>query len=72
MDHLDKHSILLDCQHGFRSRRSCQTQLTITAHDLALALNNHQQVDMAILDFSKAFDEVPHQRLAKKLDYYGI
>jgi hypothetical protein len=72
LGHLDEHNILVDCQHGFRRRRSCETQLTITAHDLALALNKHQQVDMAILDFSKAFDKVPHQRLAGKLDYYGI
>ena len=25
-----------------------------------------------ILDFSKAFDRVPHQRLMRKLDHYGI
>ncbi len=31
-----------------------------------------QQVDMTVLDFSKAFDKVPHQHLAAKLDYYGI
>ena len=27
---------------------------------------------MIILDFSKAFDKVPHQRLRTKLSYYGI
>ena len=72
LDHLDHHNILVDCQHGFRSRRSCDTQLIITSHDLAISLHNRKQVDMAILDFSKAFDKVAHQRLLQRLDYYGI
>ena len=34
LDHLDKHNILADAQHGFRKRRSCETQLLLTCHDL--------------------------------------
>ncbi len=30
------------------------------------------QVDIAILDFSKAFHVVPHARLLKKIEHYGI
>ena len=72
MDHLDKHNILTDYQHGFRQKRSCESQLFITVHDLASALNTSSQIDLAVLDFSKAFDKVPHQRLTRKLEYYGI
>ena len=31
-----------------------------------------EQIDMLVLDFSKAFDTVPHQRLLQKMSYYGI
>ena len=65
--HLEQHNILVDYQHGFRRRRSCESQLLITAHDLASILDDHAQVDVAVLDFANAFDKVPHQRLIDKL-----
>ena len=72
MDHLDSCNILHPNQHGFRSKRSCETQLIMTTDDLTKSINNHDQVDVAILDFAKAFDKVPHQRLIVKLKFYGI
>ena len=71
--HLAFESILADCQHGFRSQRSCETQLVQCFHDLVSnldrALNrNHRQTDVIIMDFAKAFDKVPHRRLLYKLD----
>ena len=35
-------------------------------------MDNELQVDVAILDFKKAFDKVAHSRLTHKLNYYGI
>ena len=74
MTHLDNHGILVDCQHGFRRKRSCETQLLITSHDLAEILNNHSQADVAVLDFSKAFDKVPHTQTPPKTQvaYYNL
>ena len=70
--HLDEHEILSPFQHGFRGKHSCESQLTVTYQDLA-CLNDHKmQVDIGILDFSKAFDVVPHYRLLNKLQFYGI
>ena len=70
--HLEKHKILTDLQHGFRSGHSCESQLIITLNDLLQSFDNKQQVDMVILDFSKAFDTVPHQKLLHKIRNYGI
>ena len=75
--HLALDSILADCQHGFRSQRSCETQLVQFVHDIISnldgALNRgHKQTDLIIMDFAKAFDKVPHRSLLHKLEYYGI
>ena len=35
-------------------------------------LDQRGQTDVMIMDFSKAFDVVPHNRLMLKLDHYGI
>ena len=70
--HLENNDILTNLNHGFRSGYSCETQLLVTSHDLLKSQDKGIQVDMAILDFSKAFDTVPHNKLLHKLDKYGI
>lgn len=44
----------------------------MTTNDITKWMNNNIQVDIAILDFAKAFDKVAHKRLSEKLQYYGI
>ena len=72
MRYLDNNAILHDSQHGFRKRHSCETRLLLTTADIHRALDNNIQADGILLDFSKAFDKVPHKRLALKLDHYGV
>ena len=40
--------------------------------DVQKAVNQQKQIDLIMLDFHKAFNTVPHQRLLCKLKKYGI
>ena len=71
MTHLDAHNVLADLQHGFRSNRSCEKPLINTIEHLARSINNRNQTDLLILDFSKAFDTVAHKCLFLEIKYYG-
>ena len=53
-------------------KHSCESQLILTGKDLAKSLDIKSQVDMIIMDFSKAFDVVPHNRHISKLQWYGL
>ena len=70
--HLEGNHILSDRQHGFRAKRSCETQLIDFTQEIAKHLDDGQQVDAVVMDFSKAFDKVAHNRLLWKLEEYGV
>ena len=72
MLHLETNQLLYDLQHGFRSSRSCETQLISFLQNLAQSNNDNIQTDVIIMDFAKAFDKVPHRHLIYKLKYYGV
>ena len=72
MSHLEQQKILTNLNHGFHSGFSTETQLLTTTNDLLMSFDKRKQVDMAVLDFSKAFDTVPNDRILKKLTSYGV
>jgi hypothetical protein len=52
MDHLDKNKILTNAQHGFRKKRSCESQLIVTIHEIASKLEKGSPVDIILLGMS--------------------
>ena len=69
--HFTEQNILFDLQHGFREKRSCETQLIMLVDELAKNMQAKKQTDLILLDFSKAFDKVAHEKLLQKLHFYG-
>jgi Reverse transcriptase (RNA-dependent DNA polymerase) len=70
--HLDRHRLIKNSQHGFMKGRSCASNLLSFLEKVTASLDNGDAVDVIYLDFAKAFDTVPHERLKKKLKAHGI
>ena len=68
--HFNQNNILYDLQHGFREKRSCETQLIV--EDLARNMTSGKQTDLKLLDFSKAFDKINRLKLLYKLQVHGV
>ena len=71
-NHLEINNILTPHQHVFQKGFSTETQLISVLDDWLSSLDKQTRTDVLLIDFSKAFDSVPQQRLLLKLNYYGI
>ena len=72
VDYLCTHNLISRSQHGFVSGRSCLTNLLEYLEYITEQIDQNNPVDCIFLDFSKAFDKVPHQRLLAKVKSLGI
>ena len=72
LEHLADNNILSDKQHGFREGRSCLTNLLEIMENWTEILDMEDGIDVAYLDFRKAFDLVSHKHLLYKMAKYGI
>lgn len=72
MEHLLENELLRSSQHGFMPLRSCLTNLLEFLEEVTKLVDAGHQVDLMYLDFSRAFDKVPHRRLLMKVQSLGI
>ena len=72
MRHLDINCPIGKMQHGFMKGRSYLTNLLEFFEDITCAVDNREPVDVMYLDFQKAFDKVPHQRLLHKIKVHSV
>ena len=72
MDFLIKHKLINPSQHGFLKAKSCLTNLLCFLEEITKWVDDVSPVDVIYLDFQKAFDKVPHQRLISKLKSHGM
>ena len=72
VSHMMENQLFCDAQHGFVPGRSCMTQLLVTLELWSEMMDVGDPIDVIYLDFRKAFDTVPHKRLIRKLEAYGI
>jgi len=63
----DKNDWVYEGQPGFRPGHSCESQVITVCQDIADSLDEGVGIDAIIIDFPKAFDLVPHDRLLTKL-----
>ena len=59
-------------QHGFMEGKSTTTKRVQYIYNIAKYLDKGKQTDVIYMDFSKAFDSVPHNQLVIKLKSSGI
>jgi len=68
----DKSDWIYEGQHGFRKGHSCESQVIRMCQDIAKTLGEEVGIDMIIIDFTKAFDLVPHNQLLTNLATSGV
>ena len=67
--HFSELKILIEIQHMFREKKSCETHLIVLI-DKSMQIG--KQTYLILLDFSKAFNKVFHEKLLHVLHHKGI
>ena len=71
-NHLQTNNMISTAQHGFMKQRSTMTNQLVMLNILNENFDQKIQTEMILLDFSKAFDLVPHIKLVEVLNAHYI
>jgi len=67
-----RHAVIMNSQHGFRHGHSCVTNPLAFLDKITSYRVDKESVSIIFLDFTKAFDKVPHSRLMSTITAHGI
>ena len=70
--HMKLNNLFSTHQHGFLEGRSCLSNLLTTMEEWTRIIEDKGSIECIYMDFMKAFDSVPHQKLLHKLKAYNI
>ena len=70
--HIATNAPLFSSQHGFQPKKSSLINPICTNNFILNGINNDMPVDVILLDFSRAFDKVPHHILIDTLSAFGF
>ena len=72
VDFLVKNNLIYPSEYGLLKARTCLTNMLRFFEDVTKWGDEGSPVDIIYVDFKKAFDKVPHQRLRLKLKVHCI
>ena len=72
ISHMRSNKLFSPYQYGFIDKRSTTLQLLYILDKWTDIIDDGGTIDAIYMDFMKAFDKVPHERLLRKVKAYGM
>ena len=72
LSYLTKNDLITKHQHAFLKKHSTITNSLESLYDWTISFSNKKSVNVAYIDFCRAFDTISHPKLIQKLSAYGV
>ena len=70
--YFNDNQLFTDAQHGYRRGRSTETALAVITDKVYRAMDRGEISILVLIDLSKCFDVVCHEKMLEKLDLYNV